>query len=59
MIGDLGGDIIAGKTVGITTFAFTAGYSTPETLQVNKPDASYETLLEMEGAVHLFLAEEI
>ena len=58
MIGDLGGDIIAGKTVGITTFAFTAGYSTLETLLVNKPDASYETLLEMEGAVHLFLVEE-
>ena len=58
MIGDLGGDIIAGKTVGLTTFAFTTGYSTPETLLVIKPDANYETLLEMEGAVHLFLAEE-
>lgn len=58
MIGDLGGDIIAGKTVGITTFAFAAGYSTPDTLLETKPDAIYETLLEMEGAVHLFLAEE-
>jgi phosphoglycolate phosphatase-like HAD superfamily hydrolase len=58
MIGDLGGDIIAGKTVGITTFGFAAGYSTSETLLVNKPDAIYETLLEMEGAVHLFLVEE-
>ncbi|MFW9903822.1 MAG: HAD family hydrolase [Candidatus Thorarchaeota archaeon] len=58
MIGDLGGDIIAGKTVGITTFAFAAGYSTPDILLVNKPDAIYETLLEMEGSVHLFLAEE-
>ncbi|MFX0205649.1 MAG: HAD family hydrolase [Candidatus Hodarchaeota archaeon] len=58
MIGDLGGDIIAGKTVGITTFGFAAGYSTPDTLLVNKPDAIYETLLEMEGSVHLFLVEE-
>jgi phosphoglycolate phosphatase-like HAD superfamily hydrolase len=58
MIGDLGGDIIAGKTVGITTFGFAAGYSTPDTLLENKPDAIYETLLEMEGSVHLFLAEE-
>lgn len=58
MIGDLGGDIIAGKTIGITTFAFAAGYSTPETLLKTEPDAIYETLLEMEGSVHLFLAEE-
>ncbi|MHA2246569.1 MAG: HAD family hydrolase [Candidatus Hodarchaeales archaeon] len=58
MIGDLGGDIIAGKTVGITTFAFAAGYSNPETLLENKPDAIYETLLEMERSVHLFLGEE-
>lgn len=59
MIGDLGGDIIAGKTVGITTFAFAAGYSAPDILLENKPDAIYETLLEMERSVHLFLAEEI
>ncbi len=58
MIGDLGGDIIAGKTVGITTFALTTGYCTPDTLLKTEPDAIYETLLEMEGAVHLFLAEE-
>ncbi len=59
MIGDLGGDIIAGKTVGITTFAFAAGYSASDILLANKPDAIYETLLEMERSVHLFLAEEI
>ena len=58
IIGDLGGDIIAGKTVGVTTFGFAAGYSTPDTLMKTEPDAIYETLLEMEGAVHLFLAEE-
>ena len=58
MIGDLGGDILAGKTVGITTFAFVTGYSNPETLLENDPDAIYETLLEMEKSVHLFLAEE-
>ncbi|MFX1283640.1 MAG: HAD family hydrolase [Promethearchaeota archaeon] len=58
MIGDLGGDIIAGKTIGITTFAFAAGYSTPEILLENEPDAIYETLLEMERSIHLFLAEE-
>lgn len=58
MIGDLGGDIIAGKTVGITTFAFAAGYSTPDTLHENKPDAIYETLLEMERSVHLFFGVE-
>ncbi|MFX1544880.1 MAG: HAD family hydrolase [Promethearchaeota archaeon] len=58
MIGDLGEDILAGKTVGITTFAFTSGYSNPKTLQENNPDASFETLLEMEKSVHLFLIEE-
>ncbi|MFX0210089.1 MAG: HAD family hydrolase [Candidatus Hodarchaeota archaeon] len=58
MIGDLGGDIIAGKNVGITTFAFTSGYSTPDILLANNPDAIYETLLDMERSVHLFLAEE-
>ncbi|MFX0122720.1 MAG: HAD family hydrolase [Candidatus Hodarchaeota archaeon] len=58
MIGDLGGDIVAGKTVGITTFAFAAGYSTRDILVKTEPDAIYETLLEMEGSVHLFLAED-
>lgn len=58
MIGDLGGDILAGKTIGITTFGFAAGYSNPETLLQNKPDAIYESLLEMERSIHLFLAEE-
>ncbi|UCG01436.1 MAG: HAD family hydrolase [Candidatus Heimdallarchaeota archaeon] len=58
IIGDLGGDIIAGKTVRVTTFGFAAGYSSPDTLMETGPDGIYETLLEMEGAVHLFLAEE-
>ncbi len=58
IIGDLGGDILAGKTIGITTFALTTGYSTHETLLETKPDAIYESLLEMEKSVHLFLAED-
>lgn len=58
IIGDLGGDILSGKTIGITTFAITTGYSTHETLLETKPDAIYESLLEMEKSVHLFLAED-
>ena len=59
IIGDLGGDTIAGKNIGITTFGLTTGFSTHEILSKNKPDAIYDSLLEMEKAVHLFLAEEI
>ncbi|MFX0087827.1 MAG: HAD family hydrolase [Candidatus Hodarchaeota archaeon] len=58
IIGDLGGDIIAGKNVGVTTFGMTTGYSIRETLAKNDPDAIYDTLLELEKSVHLFLAEE-
>ncbi|MFX0208008.1 MAG: HAD family hydrolase [Candidatus Hodarchaeota archaeon] len=58
IVGDLGGDIIAGKTIGITTFGLTTGYSNYETLEKSSPDAIYETLLEMEKSIHLFLAEE-
>jgi phosphoglycolate phosphatase-like HAD superfamily hydrolase len=58
IIGDLGGDTIAGKNVGITTFGLTTGFSTRKTLAKNNPDAIYDTLLEMEKSVHLFLAEE-
>jgi phosphoglycolate phosphatase-like HAD superfamily hydrolase len=58
IIGDLGGDIIAGKTVGLTTFGITTGYTPREILEQNTPDAIYESVLEMEKAVHLFLAEE-
>ncbi|MHA2225916.1 MAG: HAD family hydrolase [Candidatus Hodarchaeales archaeon] len=58
IIGDLGGDIISGKTTGITTFGITTGYSSREILEHNSPDAIYDTLLEMEKSVHLFLAEE-
>ncbi|MFX0052390.1 MAG: HAD family hydrolase [Candidatus Hodarchaeota archaeon] len=58
IVGDLGGDMIAGKTIGITTFGLTTGYSNYETLEKTSPDAIYETLLEMEKSIHLFLAEE-
>jgi len=58
IIGDLGGDTIAGKTVGLTTFGITTGYTPREILEQNFPDAIYESLLDMEKAVHLFLAEE-
>ena len=58
IIGDLGGDILAGKTIGITTFGITTGFSTHETLLETRPDAIYESILEMEKSVHLFLAEE-
>lgn len=58
IVGDLGGDTISGKNVGITTFGLTTGFSTSDILAKNKPDAIYDTLLEMEKSVHLFLAEE-
>ncbi|MFX0171856.1 MAG: HAD family hydrolase [Candidatus Hodarchaeota archaeon] len=58
IVGDLGGDIISGKTIGITTFGLTTGYSNYKTLEKAFPDAIYETLLEMEKSIHLFLAEE-
>ena len=58
IIGDLGGDTIAGKNIGITSFGLTTGFSSRQILAKNKPDAIYDTLLEMEKAVHLFLAEE-
>ncbi|MHA2073361.1 MAG: HAD family hydrolase [Candidatus Hodarchaeales archaeon] len=58
IIGDLGGDAISGKNIGITTFGLTTGFSTREILAKNDPDAIYDTLLEMEKAVHLFLAKE-
>lgn len=58
IIGDLGGDTIAGQNVGITTFGLTTGFSTRKILRKNNPDAIYDTLLEMEKSVHLFLAEE-
>jgi phosphoglycolate phosphatase-like HAD superfamily hydrolase len=58
IIGDLGGDAISGKNIGITSFGLTTGFSTREILAKNDPDAIYDTLLEMEKAVHLFLAEE-
>jgi phosphoglycolate phosphatase-like HAD superfamily hydrolase len=58
IVGDLGGDILAGKTIGITTFGLTTGYSNYETLKKTSPDAIYETLLEMEKSIHLFLAED-
>lgn len=58
IVGDLGGDIIAGKNVGITTFGLTTGYSNYKTLKQNSPDGIFENLLEMEKSVHLFLIEE-
>ena len=58
IVGDLGGDTIAGKNIGITTFALTTGFSTYDILEKNKPDAIYDTLLEMEKSVHLFISEE-
>ncbi|NHJ01083.1 MAG: HAD family phosphatase [Candidatus Heimdallarchaeota archaeon] len=58
IIGDLGGDIIAGKTIGMTTFGITTGYSSRTTLEKCRPDAIYDSILEMEKSIHLFLVEE-
>jgi phosphoglycolate phosphatase len=58
IVGDLGGDIIAGKTVGMTTFGITTGYSTLQILRKCSPDAIYGTLLEMEKSIYLFFGKE-
>jgi phosphoglycolate phosphatase-like HAD superfamily hydrolase len=58
IVGDLGGDIIAGKNTGITTIGLTTGFGLRPILEQNNPDAIYSSLLELEKHIHLFFAEE-
>ncbi|MHA1973350.1 MAG: HAD family hydrolase [Candidatus Hodarchaeales archaeon] len=47
ILGDLGGDVIAGKNSGLTTFGLTTGYSTYDTLAKAEPNAIFNNVLEM------------
>ncbi|MFW9854145.1 MAG: HAD family hydrolase [Candidatus Thorarchaeota archaeon] len=58
IVGDLGGDIIAGKNVGITTIGLTTGFGLRPILEQTNPDAIYSSLLELEKHIHLFFIEE-
>ena len=54
-VGDMDGDIIAGKRAGVKTIAVTYGYHTPERLAKTKPHhtvASPEQLLETIHSFH-------
>ncbi len=46
IVGDLGGDIIAGKNMGITSIAMTTGYATKKLLLEAKPDGIFDSVQE-------------
>lgn len=58
IVGDLGGDTIAGRNIGITTIALTTGFGLRPILEQNNPDATYSSLLELEKHIHLFFVGE-
>ncbi len=47
IVGDLGGDIIAGNNVGITTIGLTTGYAPSRILSKSSPSRIFQTLTEL------------
>lgn len=47
IVGDLGGDIIAGKNVGITSIGITTGYASRKLLLEAKPDRIFDSIEEI------------
>ena len=53
IVGDLGGDIISGKNLGITTIGLTTGYAPLEILKLTKPSRIFQTISELVEAVEV------
>ncbi|MHA1942345.1 MAG: HAD family hydrolase [Candidatus Hodarchaeales archaeon] len=51
IVGDLGGDIIAGKNMGITSIGITTGYSSKQLLLEAKPDRIFNSVKEIANCV--------
>ncbi|MHA1976743.1 MAG: HAD family hydrolase [Candidatus Hodarchaeales archaeon] len=51
IVGDLGGDIISGKNLDITTIGVTTGYAPAEILKLTNPSRIYQTIFELAEAV--------
>ncbi|MHA1214810.1 MAG: HAD family hydrolase [Candidatus Hodarchaeales archaeon] len=51
IVGDLGGDIYAGKNTGLTTIGLTTGYSSHSILKLANPDAIFQNTLEMANSI--------
>ncbi len=54
IVGDLGGDILTGKSVGLKTFGVTTGYTNQKILDIASPDNIFENLLDLAN----YLVEE-
>ena len=51
IVGDLGGDIIAGKNIGITSIGLTTGYTSEKLLLKAKPDRIFDSVLDIANNV--------
>lgn len=54
IVGDLGGDILTGKSVGLKTFDVTISYTNQKILDIASPDNIFENLLDLAN----YLVEE-
>ncbi len=53
IVGDLGGDILAGNNLGITTIGLTTGYAPSKILKLTKPSKIFNSVIELAEAVEI------